>query len=175
MKRLMPLKITHPTQQKKKMKNEKNAWKSITVIAVVLTVLAIAMVGTASAKSLYVNRDLNANSPIRVYDIQPAPTYLFFQKDSVPTRYGGVGLAIDTDSAILFVTFAFSGTLDIVDAKTLKILGKVTAPGANNLAGIVVDQDKQKVYTVQRGTNHLYVYSWDPSTTTLTNDVTTYP
>ena len=156
------------------MKNEKNAWKSITVIAVVLTVLVIAMAGTASAKSLYVNRDLNANSPIRAYDIQPAPTYLVYQNDSVPTRYGGVGLAIDTDSEILFVTFEFSGTLDIVDAKTLGILGNVTAPGASNLAGIVVDQDKQRVYTVDRNTNHLYVYDWNATTQTLTLNGTTY-
>lgn len=157
------------------MKNEKNLWRSIIVIAALLTVLAIVMVGTASAKSLYVNADLNANSPIHAYDIQLAPTYLVFQQNSTPTRYGGVGLAIDTDSEILFITFEFSGTLDIVDAKTLNILGNVTAPNATDLAGIVVDQDKQKVYAVDRDTNHLYVYSWNATSKTLTNDITTSP
>ena len=153
-------------------KNEKNAWKSITVIAVVLTVLAIAMAGTASAKSLYVNKDINANSPISAYDIQPAPTYLVWQQTSAPTRYGGAGLAIDTDSETLFVTFETSGTLDMVDAKTLNIIGNVTAPGATNLAGIVVDQDKQKVYTNNRGASSIYVYSWNATTKTLTLDGT---
>jgi uncharacterized repeat protein (TIGR01451 family) len=138
-----------------------------------VAVLAIAMFvtafpATATAKSLYVNRDLDANSPIRAYDIQtPSSGCLVFQQDSTPTRYGGVGLAIDTDSEILFVTFEFSGTLDIVDAKTLAILGQVTAPDANNLAGIVVDQEKQKVYTVQRGSGTLYVYDWDATSKTL--------
>ncbi|MFC1787096.1 hypothetical protein ACFLY8_03585, partial [Halobacteriota archaeon] len=154
------------------MKNERNLWKSIIVIAAILTVLAIVMVGTASAKSLYVNRDLNANSPIRAYDIQPAPNYLVYQNDSMPTRYGGAGLAIDTDSEILFVTFEGSGKLDIVDAKTLGILGQVTAPNATNLAGIVVDQDKQKVYTIDRSTTTLYVYSWDATNKTLSLDST---
>ncbi len=154
------------------MENEKKAWKSITVLAVVLTVLAIAMVGTASAKSLYVNKDINSGSPISAYDIQPASTYLVLQQTSAPTRYGGAGLAIDTDSEILFVTFEGSGTLDMVDAKTLAILGQVTAPNANNLAGIVVDQDKQKVYTNNRGASSIYVYSWDATTKTLTLDGT---
>ena len=156
----------------KKMKKEKNAWKPITVIAVVLTVLAIAMVGTATAKSLYVNKDINANSPISAYDIQPAPTYLVWQQTSSPTRYGGVGLTIDTDSEILFVTFEGSGTLDIVDAKTLNLLGQVTAPDASNLAGIVVDHDLQKVYTNNREANSIYVYSWDATTKILTLDGT---
>ncbi len=142
--------------------------------------LAIAMLiafvpGTATAKSLYVNKDINASNPISAYDIQAAPTYLVWQQTSSPTRYGGAGLTIDTDSEILFVTFEGSGTLDIVDAKTLELLGQVNAPNANNLAGIVVDQDNQKVYTVNRNTNYLYVYSWDAATKTLTNDITTSP
>jgi len=142
-------------------------------LVAVLFTLAVAAAATAEAKSLYVNRDLNANSPIRAYDIQGSN--LVFQKDSTPTRYGGAGLAIDTDSETLFVTFETYGDLDIVDARTLAVLGRVAAPGANNLAGIVVDQDKQKVYTVQRETNHLYVYSWDAVNKTLTNDITSSP
>lgn len=152
--------------------NDKNALKSLTVIAIVFSVLAIVVVGTASAKSLYVNKDLNANSPISAYDIQSAPNYLVLQQTSSPTRYGGAGLAIDTDSEILFVTFEGSGTLDIVDAKTLAKLGQVTAPGARNLAGIVVDQDKQKVYTNERGASSIYIYSWNAATKTLTLDTT---
>ena len=92
--------------------------------------------------------------------------------DSVPTRYGGAGLAIDCDSEILFVTFEFSNVLDIVDAKTLAILGQVTAPGACNLAGIVFDQDNQKLYIVDRHTGKLYVYFWDATNKTLTLDGT---
>ena len=136
-----------------------------------LLALLLVMPGISSAngvKSLYVNADLNSGSPIEAWAIQSAPTYLTFQATSNTTGYGGVGLAIDTDSATLFVTFEFSGTLKIVDATTLFVpaLG-VTAPGASNLAGIVVDQELARVYTVDRNTDNLYVYDWDASTTTL--------
>jgi len=156
------------------------AWKAITALLVLALMAAVipAVSSTpvfAQTKSLYVNKDINAQSPISAYAIKPAPAYLQWQQTSSPTRYGGSGLAIDTDSAILFVTFEGSGTMDIVDAQTLTKLGQVTAPNARNLAGIVVDQDNQKVYAVDRNTNHLYVYSWNAVTKTLTNDITTSP
>jgi 6-phosphogluconolactonase (cycloisomerase 2 family) len=120
--------------------------------------------GTSSAqgtKSLYVNADLNGNSPIRAYAIQPPSTYLTHQATSNTTGYGGVGLAIDTDSKTLFVTFEFSGILKMVDATTLHVPATgVTAPGASNLAGIVVDQELSRVYTIDRHTDNLYVYNW---------------
>ena len=145
------------------------------IFAVSLAVVVIVMAGPASAKSLYVIADINAEQyphdiPINAYDIQPAPIYLVYQtKNYIPDRNGGaVGLTIDTDSGYLFVTFEFSGVIDLIDGTTMARVGQVTAPGATNLAGIVVDQDKQKVYTVDRRTNHLYIYSWDASTKTLT-------
>lgn len=47
-------------------------------------------------------------------------------------------------------------------------LGIVTAPGANNLAGIVVDQEKKLVYTTDRSTSRLYVYDWNSIAKILT-------
>ena len=156
----------------KYMENKKKTGRLLPILLFVgiIVVVAIALMSSASAKSLYVNKDLNADSPISAYDIQGPPNYLVWQQTSIPTRYGGVDLTIDTDSEILFVTYEFSGTLDIVDAKTLNKLGQVTAPGASNLAGIVVDQENSKVYTVDRNTDKLYVYSWDAGTTSLTLD-----
>jgi uncharacterized repeat protein (TIGR01451 family) len=158
------------------MKSKKAFMLLITVTISVFALTGLSPVPVhAQAKSLYVNRDLNANSPIRAYGIVPAPGYLTFQQDSVPTRYGGSGIAIDTDSEILFITFEGSGILDIVDARTLGLLGQVTAPNARNLAGIVVDEDNQKVYTIDRTTNNLYVYTWDSTALTLTNDIVVAP
>ena len=159
------------------MENKKNLTKSITVVAVVLSILMVAMVGAASAKSLYVISDINADpTPIQSYDIQAAPTYLAYQTTDTVPEYGsgGVGLAIDTDSAMLFVTYENSNTIQLKNATTMLNEGTTTAPGASNLAGIVVDQDKSKVYTMDRRTNHLYVYSWDASTKTLTLDGGTF-
>ena len=142
----------------------------IKYLAVIVLTLLLVGAGTVSAKSLYVNGNLNANSPISAYDIQG--NNIVFQLTSTPTRYGGAGLAMDTDSETLFVSFEGSGTFDIVNAKTLAKMGQVTAPSAGNLAGIVVDQDKNKVYTVNRGYTYIYIYSWDASTKTLTLDKT---
>ena len=85
-----------------------------------------------------------------------------------------MGLTIDTDSAMLFVTYEDSKIIELIDATTMANAGSTIAPKASNLAGVVVDQDKQKVYTMDRGTNHLYVYSWDASAKTLTLDGSTY-
>jgi OOP family OmpA-OmpF porin len=138
-----------------------------------LFALSLLAVSPAGAKSLYLIADINANpSPIRTYDIEAAPAQVVYQAtQTIPSRAGGaVGLAIDTDSKKLFTTYEGSNTIQLVDATNFANLGTTTAPSALNLAGIVVDQRKHKVYTVDRSTNHLYVYSWASDTNTLTLD-----
>ena len=129
------------------------------------------------AKSLFViaDKDAQPSIPIYAYDIQG--TNLVFQTSCVmPYRFdGAVGVSVDTVSEYLLVTFEFSDVLEIINARTMTRVGQITAPGgAANLAGIVVDHAKQKVYTVDRLSNHLYVYSWDPVTITLTLDGDSY-
>ncbi len=143
--------------------------------SLLLLLLLVFGAGEASAKSMYVISSINSNpTPIQAYDIQ-GNNIVYQATYSVP-RYGGgaVGLAIDTDSKFLFVTYEVSNVISLIDATTMTSQGTTTAPGASNLAGIVVDQDKQKVYTVDRSTNKLYVYSWNPVTKTLTLDGGTY-
>ncbi|MFZ2410212.1 MAG: PKD domain-containing protein [Candidatus Methanoperedens sp.] len=143
--------------------------------SLLLLLLLVFGAGDASAKSMYVISSINSNpTPIQAYDIQ-GNNIVYQATYSVP-RYGGgaVGLAIDTDSKFLFVTYEISNVISLIDATTMTSQGTTTAPGASNLAGIVVDQDKQKVYTVDRSTNKLYVYSWNPVTKTLTLDGGTY-
>jgi OOP family OmpA-OmpF porin len=138
-----------------------------------LLALSLLTMSPAGAKSLYLIADINASpTPIRTYDIQPAPAQVVYQAtQTIPSQAGGaVGLAIDTDSKKLFTTYEGSNTIQLVDATNFANLGTTTAPGASNLAGIVVDQRKHKVYAVDRTTNHLYVYSWVSDTNTLTLD-----
>ncbi len=80
-----------------------------------------------------------------------------------------MGVALDGEHAIpiLFITFEGSGYVQIMNANTMASLGTVTAPGSSNLAGIVYDQDNDRMYCVDRGQNKLYVYDWDYSTSTL--------
>jgi uncharacterized repeat protein (TIGR01451 family) len=127
--------------------------------------------GLAQAKSLYVIADIDGNpTPIQTYDIQGPPTYLVYQaKQGVPNwASGAVGLAIDTTNKKLFVTYEDGNKIQMLDATNFKDLGTTTAPNASNLAGIAVDQGKNKIYTVDRNTAKLYVYDWNNATNTLT-------
>lgn len=143
--------------------------------SLLLFLLLVFGAGEASAKSMYVISSINSNpTPIQAYDIQ-GNNIVYQATYGVPYYAGGaVGLAIDTDSKFLFVTYEGSNFISLINATTMTSQGTTTAPGASNLAGIVVDQNKQKVYTVDRNTNKLYVYSWNPVTKTLTLDGGTY-
>jgi len=156
--------------KKKKMKNEKeNALKSITVIALVMSVLVIGTVGAASAYSVYLVADHHASpTPINAYDIQPGPN-LVYQSTYLVTSHalGASGLAMyndpngdgDDSDAQIFVTYESSNKIEVFKAVDLSYVGTITAAGASDLAGIVVDQGKKLVYTVDRYTNNLYVYN----------------
>ena len=88
---------------------------------------------------------------------------------------GAVGLGLAPDSEILFVTYESSNIIEMLNARTMTSLqNPTTVPGATSLAGIAFDQTRQKLYVVQRGSNRLYVYLWNPSTKTLTLEGDTY-
>lgn len=127
-------------------------------------------------KSVYVISDTDAwpHSKMKVYEIDEL-SILSHQTDHTLEKgwgsgFGAVGLGIDKENEFLFVTFERQNVIEVIDARTMTYVDTVTAPGACNLAGIVVDQGKQKVYTVGRDSNRLYVYSWDPVNTLLTRD-----
>ncbi|NMX21991.1 hypothetical protein C5S30_06085 [ANME-1 cluster archaeon GoMg4] len=158
------------------MDNKKNARKAITsrmrflgIFAVLFVVLAIAMAGTASAKSLYVISDMREVN-ISAWDLQGSPNYMVWQYTNTVPDYGwgAVGLAIDGNAGILFVTYENSNTIQLLNAYNMADEDTTTAPGAGDLAGIVYDDGKGKVYAVDRRTNDLYVYDWNADTKTLT-------
>lgn len=143
----------------------------------ILLVFVLCLSGIASANSLYVISDLGENigidTTIKSYNIQPSPSYLVYQKEATALQYGGVGIAVDSDSETLFVTYEFSDRVQIIDSKNLSVLGQVfitNVTGSTGLAGIVVDQPKQKVYVVERSNNRLHVFSWDATTKNLFYD-----
>lgn len=157
-----------------------NTKRFFTVFAATLCVLAVAMAGTASAKSLYVIDAINASpTPISAYNVNPDGTLTYQATDTVPRWSGGaVGLAawfeIDpvtlkpTGEGTLFVTYEFTNRIQLVDVKTMLDLGYVNVTGASNMAGIVYDSDNDLVYTVDRYTDDLYVYTFDNTLKTLT-------
>jgi len=70
---------------------------------------------------------------------------------------GAVGLALDPDSETLFVSYDGSTKLEIINAKTMTEIRSITAPA--ELAGLVFDQSKQKLYAIGRETKKLFVLS----------------
>ena len=165
------------------MKNEKKkVWKSITVIAIVLSVLAVAMAGTASAKSVYIvaNHHATPTTPINAYDMQPGPSLVLQGTYQVPSHaLGASGLACYNDpdgngladDARLFVTYESSGIIEVFDATTLTSLGSVTTT-ASDLTGIVVDQGKQLAYATSRHNKNLYVIDANTLAILSTNALT---
>jgi uncharacterized repeat protein (TIGR01451 family) len=133
----------------------------------VLAALAV-LVGTpgrSEAKSLYVITAITSAdrpTPIHAYNIAWDGT-LTFQAEYGIHNYGNgvVGIAIDSYSEQLFITFEESNTVLLLNAATMSNVDTVTAPDAKDLAGIVYDHGKELLYTVDRGTQNLYSYRWD--------------
>jgi len=139
------------------------------------------------SKSVYVITDhgyriyypYNAPAKISAYGIDSG--HIDFQKtltldqSEYPTGQfrGPVGLAIDSESGYMFVTHesveGYGGLegIQLINAKTMVDEGVIEVPGAPDLAGIVFDNERQKVYTVERGTNKLFVLLWDAQNKTL--------
>ncbi len=155
----------------KNQKSRKNVFRANLFLMVLAAgILITAITETAPAKSLYIIADINGDpTPVRAYDIGVDGILSFQAEYGIPNYcWGAVGLAIDSDSKHLFVTYEGSNVIQLINATTMTDTGTTTAPGASNLAGIVYDHDKELLYCVDRGLPRLYVYNWEASTATLT-------
>jgi len=156
-------------------KNRQRVAKAHILLSFLALVLSTAAApGIASGKSLYVIADIHASAdfkePVHAYDIGVDGTLTFqTQHDIRFSMLGAVGMAIDSDSGYLFITYKRSGDIQLVHAETMTDAGTITAPDASDLAGIVYDHEKKLLYTVDRGDSLLYVYDWDPQNVTLTH------
>jgi hypothetical protein len=141
------------------------------LLFLIVVVFVAAMPKTTMAKSLYVIADKgslsDATQPLNIYDIGSDGTLSLQAEHDIPhTVLGAVGMAIDSDNGFLFITYHGSEEIQLLDARTMTSVGTVIVPDAENLAGIVYDHDKMRVYCVDRGQEQLYVYDWDPATVT---------
>ncbi len=151
---------------------EKCIFKAGKVLITLTIIVSLAVIsGSATGKSLYVLSDINGYpQPLQAYDIAANGT-LEFQAEYIIPRYnnGAVGLAIDSDSGYLFVTYVYWNYIILINSETMTTVPEmVYAPGAWNLAGIVYNHKKGLLYCVDRGRYLLWVYKWDPNTITLT-------
>ena len=135
--------------------------------------LLAVLAGETTAKSVYVVSDtgayLGSDSYLCAYEI--VGNGLVYQTQYKVVNNHAIGIAMDTRSAYLFVTFENENKIDLISAKTMQYVDTVTAPNASNLAGIVIDEGKSKVYAINRFTSCLYVYSWNAQTKKLLLDI----
>lgn len=124
----------------------------------IILVTIISSIG--QAKSLYALTDHHA-STLTVFHIQGYN--LRYQAHVNVSKYAtdAVGIAIDSNLKLLFITYESSSIIAWVNAETLAQEGFITVPWASSLAGIVVDEAKQRVYAVERDTDRLYICEWD--------------
>ncbi|MBN2589699.1 MAG: DUF11 domain-containing protein [Sedimentisphaerales bacterium] len=143
--------------------------KILILLAIAISMTCIA--GTTSAKSLYVLSDIRAYpNPLQAYDIAANGTLTFQAQYSIP-RYnnGSIGLALDSDSGYLFVTYLNFNRIVLVNSKTMEPVSEMVAPpGSLGLEGIVYNHKKKQLYCIDRGRNRLWVYDWNSSTVKLT-------
>ncbi len=124
------------------------------------------------AKSVYVINDTNART-LQAYKIEGANlTWQTGYTCYSQVSGGAVGVALDESEygPFLFVTFEDDNKIELVNAKSMQYVDTVMAPEAGDLAGVVVDIGKRKVYVIDRGEKNLYIYSWDAGTMELTLD-----
>jgi len=145
--------------------------RTLEIFAVVLAVSAIAMIGNASAKSMYLIAN-HHTAQFDAWEIKPNGTVEYQATYNLAHATDPAGISMDEDSATLFVTTEFSPwgetvTVEMVDATTMAPIGYVDA-GVDNIAGIDVDQVNDIVFAVKRNTNKLYVFDWNNATRTLT-------
>jgi len=147
----------------------KNRNIALIIMLVLSLITIVAMAQNTEAKSVYTISAINGNpTPVEAYDIQADGSLIFQAEYAVPYYgWGAVGIAIDTDSKTLFITYEQSNVIQLLNAETMTDLGTTIAPNSNNLAGIIMDQDKSLLYIVDRGTSNLYIYKWYPSNSTL--------
>jgi uncharacterized repeat protein (TIGR01451 family) len=138
----------------------------VALLAGMVGVLGTSGTALANPKSLYLAAD-HHTSAFDAWNINPGGTVAYQGTYTLAAATDPTGIAIDESSATLFVASEFSlAGLELVDALTMTQIG--IAPGPVDLAGIAVDDTNDIVYAVERFTNDLYVWDWNPGTSTMT-------
>ena len=147
----------------------------IFLISFMIAFFIVGIIIKAKADSVYVIENTEI-SRLQAYKIEGDS--LIYQTDYICENdpiglTGAVGLALDnsTEGQFLFVTFEGMNEIELVNAKSMRYVDTVDAPQANNLAGIIVDQERSKLYVIRRTTNYLYSYTWDRINKKLTLDL----
>jgi hypothetical protein len=128
----------------------------LTFVAMICTIGANRVI----AKSVYAITDHHAGT-LKAYKIQG---------DLLGPPYGqavfdeAVGVTIDSNLELLFITYEGAGKIVWANAKTLEQEGFIDlGEYVSSLAGIIADEQKQRIYVVERDRDKLYILAWNAS------------
>jgi uncharacterized repeat protein (TIGR01451 family) len=147
--------------------------------------MAMLMVGTAEAKSVYLVAD-HWYQTFDAWNINPDGTITYQTTHGLTCTSDPAGIAVyewfgpdatwDTadDLKALFLTSEFAAGFAVVDGETMAEIACVTSGLPGDLADVDVDEPDPAtgdahVFTIQRGDNDLYVFDWDAATMAATN------
>ena len=128
---------------------------------VILAILAIAMAGTASAKSLYLVT--HHQQQFQAWNINPDGTISWQGNYQLQYAHYPAGVAIHEPSSALFIS-SESNDLEWVDAN----LNPVGWMQITELAGLAVDDNNDILYAMRRSNKQLYAFDFNSTTNNLT-------
>jgi len=135
--------------------------KIIRMVSVFVTVVCAVGTNSAHAKSVYAITD-HINSTLKAYEIKG--NQLEYQADVEVTDFdsGAVDTTICSQLGRIFITYEGSAKIVWSNAKTLLQEGYIDLrdvyPPAGSLAGVVADEGKGLVSTVERRGDKLYIF-----------------
>ena len=139
--------------------------------AMVLLILTSVFVGNSYANSVYLSAR-HHNSEFDAWNINAdgtvtkKATYIL-QHSTDPAGIGIDAITLD-ENPVIFISSEGSDGLEIVDPITMTYMD--VSSGPSNLAGVDVDDEDDIIYALERQTNKLYIFIWDPVAKTLTQD-----
>ncbi len=134
--------------------------------------LSLIFVGATQAKkSVFIISRHDSPSLAQAYSIEGNQVVYQAQVDidTYNQGVGAVGNAIWPDKDLMFVTYEDSPMIVWASTKTLQKVGELDT-GVSNLSGIAIDEEKEKIYTVKRDYDDLYIYSFDDVNNTVVLD-----
>ena len=130
-----------------------------------LVIIMASICPVAEARTVYAITE-HSSGTIKAYRIQGSQLGSPYAQSALQGE--ALDITVDSQQKLLFLTLE-GGNIICADANTLAQKGSLTTP---EMAGIVADEAKQKVYSVVRGGNQLYVCKWDGDKLVLINIVT---
>ncbi|MCZ7583113.1 MAG: hypothetical protein M5R36_07125 [Deltaproteobacteria bacterium] len=148
----------------------------ITVILALALVFTAAGLHDASAQSVFnQTRTVFAigniggatTYPIRAYAVNGDQLALSATWRPLDRDGGAVGIGVDPIHERMFISYEFSGTLDVFDATDATPLGQITLVSpdplnpVDDIAGMDVHETRGHLFVVDRGINYMYVFDTD--------------